>query len=191
MNQPPRGIQDLIYALEEGAGRAWLGRLFALLFAIFIGVVYHLTEFRNMVNPEAMDAAQVARQISEGKGFSTLFIRPLSIHLLQDQAKAHGKDPGKVLDEPRHPDLANAPLYPLLLAGWMKVAGFQFNIPARTEASAALRYQPDVQIAYLNLALFVVLIIQVYALGRRLFDPMVAKVAAAILYGTEIMWRFT
>src|SRR6185503_1839199 len=31
----------------------------------------------------------------------------------------------------------------------------------------------------------------VYLLGRKLFDPGVASVAACIVFGTELLWRFT
>jgi 4-amino-4-deoxy-L-arabinose transferase-like glycosyltransferase len=60
------------------------------------------SEFRGLALPEAMDVAQVGRHISEGEGFTTSFVRPLS---LAGVARAE-----------RHPDLYNAPLYPLVLA---------------------------------------------------------------------------
>lgn len=191
MNQPPKGIQEYIHSLEEGAGRAWLIRFFVVLFGVFIGVVYHLTEFRNLVNLDAMDQAQVARSLSRGEGFSTKFIRPLSLHLLQEKAKAEGRDPSKVLDGGHHPDLANPPLYPAWLALWMRLAPFRFDIPQVDDASAFTRYQPDVMLAAGNLLLFLVLLLQTYVLGRRLFDPFVAGVSTAILFTTELLWKFT
>lgn len=191
MNQPPKGIQDLVYSLEEGSARHLPRYFFVLLLSIFIGTVYHLTEFKNFGTAEAMDTAQLARNLAQGRGYTTRFIRPLSLHLLQQQKAAAKLDETQVLKQATHPDLANAPLYPLLLAGWMKVLPFNFKIPDARQESNFTRYQPDVLISYLNLALFLVAVGQVYFLGRKLFDPSVAAVAAAVVFGTELLWRFT
>ena len=48
--------------------------------------VYDLRCYRNMAAPEAMDAAQLARNISRGRGYTTQFIRPLSIYLTQQKS---------------------------------------------------------------------------------------------------------
>ena len=44
---------------------------------------YNMRGFKNMNNPEAMDSAQLARNIAEGKGYKTLCIRPFSVYLLE------------------------------------------------------------------------------------------------------------
>ena len=36
-----------------------------------------------MATQEAMDAAQLARNIAQGKGYTTLFIRPFSMYLVK------------------------------------------------------------------------------------------------------------
>ena len=75
-----------------------------------------------------MDAAQVARNLAEGHGFTTEFIRPFSIYLLQKHNRA--AHPEAMLSTNTvdlaqmngwHPDLANAPVYPVVLAGLMKL----------------------------------------------------------------------
>src|SRR5262245_37350014 len=111
MNQPPRGIQDYIHALEEGGGKILVRRGLLALLAIFVAVVYHLTEFRNFTTQEAMDSAQLARNLSNGEGFRTGFIRPLSLHLLKVKAQEEHRDEHAIYQAP-HPDLANPPLYP-------------------------------------------------------------------------------
>lgn len=97
MNQPPKGIQDYIYLLEEGAGKVWLRRFLFILIAAFLGTVYHLTEFKNLNAPEAMDAAQVGRNVAEGKGFTTQFIRPAAVFLLEKHAAKKGLPPNQTL----------------------------------------------------------------------------------------------
>ena len=75
-------LQEIIHALEVGAGARYL-RLAALFLGIVtIAVVYNLREFRNFHSEEAMDAAQVARNLAEGRGFTTRCIRPLSMGVL-------------------------------------------------------------------------------------------------------------
>ena len=70
-----------------------------------------------------MDASQLARNIAEGNGFKTKFIRPVAIDMLRQT--------GNVTDEElkkSFPDITHPPLYPLLLAGWMKLMPFEFEI---------------------------------------------------------------
>src|SRR6185312_3617864 len=82
--------------------------------------------FRNFSTQEAMDSAQVARNIAEGHGYTTLFVRPFSMYLIQNVNQK--KSPPKSADEKpdlsridgMHPDVSNPPVYPVVLAGWMK-----------------------------------------------------------------------
>lgn len=190
MNQPPKGIQDLIYSLEEGAGKVWLSRALFVLIATFLGAVFHLTEFRNLHAPEAMDAAQLGRNLSENKGFTTQFIRPASLYLLQKQAVKQGGSERGILRNP-HPDLANPPVYPLLLAGWMKLLPFKHMIMEQAGEGGFERHQPDVFISYLNLGFFALLLLQVFVFAKKLFDDRIAGISVAILFGCDVLWRFT
>jgi hypothetical protein len=60
----------------------WLHGVLALAFR------YDLRAYRNFSTPEAMDSAQLARNISEGKGYTTMFIRPFSLYLVQQHNEA-------------------------------------------------------------------------------------------------------
>lgn len=180
-------IQEWIHALEEGKG-ARVVRIFVTLLAlILLGALYDFREFQNLSTPEAMDAAQVARNLSRGEGFVTQFVRPLSIHLIEE----HGA-PSQPLDAARlkgpHPDLANAPLYPLFLAGMMKVLPFEFEIPTDRRVRVC---QPDVLITLVNQLLFIGVVLLVFQLAKRLFDTAVAWTSALLLAGTELLWRLS
>src|SRR5579872_1535408 len=113
-------LQDLIYRLEEGGGKIWLRIGAAALALALIALVYNWLCFRNMATQEAMDYAQLGRNIAEGKGFTTLFVRPFSIYLLQSRTNDSPplNAPWGTADLARlkgmHPDIANAPLYPFL-----------------------------------------------------------------------------
>jgi len=76
-----------------------------------VALLYDSFCFRNFTNPEAMDAAQLGRNIGEGKGYTTLYVRPLSLALTRE----HRADQSALLKE-GHPDISNPPVYPLLLA---------------------------------------------------------------------------
>jgi hypothetical protein len=174
--------------------------LAVLAVAVFTGG-YDLRAFKNFSSQEAMDSAQLARNISEGKGYTTLFIRPFSTYLIKQRyiAQFGQPDPGKIVDMAQvkgmHPDLANPPVYPYFLAGLMKVLPFRYPIvltkPFWNLGGKFYRYEPDFLIALVNQALLYILVALVFFMARFLFDPAVAWLSAAVLFGTEIMWRFT
>jgi hypothetical protein len=194
-------VQGWIHKLEN-AGGARLVKILVVALAFFVIVIwydYHCA--RNMAAPTAMEEAQLARNISRGKGFTTECIRPLSIYLIKKQHNVAGdKDPARL--NGNHPDISNPPVYPVVLAGLMKVLPFHFDTGLKgafwgvPDAKApggrrSLRFQPDFLITFFNQVLFVALLFVVYFWARRLFDPGVAAVSAAILIGTELLWRFS
>ncbi len=185
----PTGIQTWIHFLEEGAGRLWVRRFLLGVFAACVVVVYHFMEARNFMSPEAMDQAQLGRNLAEHHGYKTWVIRPLSIHLLQEKALATGASPNGLLKW-EHPDLENPPVYPLLLAGMFKVLPAKYSWGTAAEPAVLHRLPPEQAISWLNLGLFFIVVLQVYRLGRELFDPTVALLAATVTFGTELLWRF-
>ena len=121
-------IQSWIHRIEEGGGLRYLKYALIALVGATLILGYNLRGFKNMANAEAMDAAQLARNIAENKGYTTLFVRPFSLFLLQRaDADKNGPAPlGDTRDRGQirgmHPDLANAPVYPVVLAGLMKAS---------------------------------------------------------------------
>ena len=178
-------VQEIIHSLEEGKWAKRIRGLVLLLLIGSLGLVYYLNLTRNFTAPEAMDAAQLARNIADGRGYTTQFIRPLSLDILRQQ--------GAVSDEElrsKFPDITNPPVYPMLLAWLMKVLPFEFEIDLQ-KANEFKRYQPEFLIWLLNQVLFFVALIQVFRLGEKLFDPSVAWCAALVFLGTELYWRFS
>ena len=177
------GIQDWIHKLEEGEGTHYIKLAVMMLGLLGLTVVYDIREFKNFSTQEAMDTAQLARNISQGKGYTTDFIRPLSIHLLQ---KHRGEGVPVLRDD--HPDMANPPVYPVVLAGLMKAFPFRYDIQ---RGPRFWRYQPELLIAFFNQALFFLAAFLVFRLARRLFDVPVAWVSALIFVGSDLFWRFS
>jgi hypothetical protein len=184
----PSGLQEWIYKLEEGDGKSYVKFAAVLLGLFALLVVYDLRAYKNFHSREAMDAAQVARNLSQGKGFTTQFIRPFSYYLLQQHRQEKQLGNGtSILMEP-HPDLANPPVYPVVLAGLMKVLPFDYEIPAQ---SWNRRYQPEILIALFNQGLFLIAIFMTFRVARRLFDSSVAWISAILMAGTLLFWQFT
>jgi hypothetical protein len=193
-------LQDMIHKLEAG-GRGCFRYLPAILAGLLVALAYDLRDYRNFSTEEAMDAAQLGRRIAEGKGYTTLFIRPFSMYLISrtNQQRPGAPPPGKSADQARiqkaHPDIANAPVYPFLLAGLMKALPFDYSAsttqPFWSSDGHFWRYQPDFLIALVNEILFAALIVLTFCWARRLFDPMVAWTAALLMLGAELLWRFS
>jgi hypothetical protein len=200
---PP--LQDLLHKLEVGGGMRYLRVALAVLAVVLLIVGYNLRAFRNMSTPEAMDAAQLARNLAHGKGYTTLFIRPFSMFLVKKHnlRTQVAQQPGKVADLAQirgmHPDLANPPVYPVVLAALMKVLPFHYPVDTRhpfwsmgmSGRRVFYRYEPDFLIALFNQLLLLALIALVFFLARRLFDRGVAWLSAGLLLGTELLWRFS
>jgi len=196
-------LQTLIHHLEVGAGMRVFGRSMriglGILGALVLAAMDDLRAYRNMSTQEAMDSAQLARNISEGKGYTTLFVRPFSMFLIKQRAQAEqGKSELSLTADPAcvkrmHPDIANPPVYPVVLAGLMKALPFNFAIPTKPKAfwNSGGKYQPDLIISFFNQVLFFGVVASVFFLARRLFDAPVAWVSAFLLLGTELMWRFS
>ena len=84
--------------------------------ALAVFVFHGLVQFRGLVSAEAMEQAQVARNLAEGKGFSTGCVRPGDLGLL---ARRNTDMP----DVHALPDVRTPPLYPLLLSIGFRISG--------------------------------------------------------------------
>ncbi len=175
-------LQELIHRFEEGAGaRVVRGLLLAFAF-IGVALLYDSFCFRNLNTQEAMDSAQLARNIAEGNGFTTKFVRPFSMYLISRERA----DRNPLIKE-EHPDVANAPLYPLLLAPIVKLTPRQ-DLTAHKVFSIA---RSDLAIAIFNQIMLLIALGLVYVLARRWFDRSVAIIAALLFGLTELYWRFS
>ncbi len=177
----PLRLQELIHQLEVGKGTVYLKWVAILVGMIALAVVFDVRAYQNLWTQESMDAAQLGRNISEGKGYVTQFIRPFSMYLIK-RARPD-KDP--LVRQP-HPDISNPPFYPVVLAGLLKVAPIHYK--AQTGSAP---YQPDLWITILNQVLFLVAIFMVLRMAGRLFDPAVAWMSALVFAGSLVFWRFT
>jgi len=176
-------LQEIIHKVEHGPTYRYLAYVVGIIFFATVAVCYDLALYRNLSTIEGMDAAQLARNLAEGKGYHTDFVRPFSIHLLQ-------KHRGQTNAVPEmHPDLANPPVYPALLAGALNLMPFGYEVTSGIDTFRI--HAPDMWITGANQILFLIAIALVFFIARRLFDATVAWVSAGIVLGTEVLWRFT
>lgn len=193
-------LQDIIHYIEVGAGKRFMRIVLPCLAILVLGLLYDSRSWRNFSAPEAMDSAQLARNIANGKGYTTLFIRPLSVYLVQEHNKGKpaaspvASDPAQIKTA-AHPDLANAPVYPMVLAGLMKILPFHFavNLNSAFWANNGIfwRYQPDFIIGIFNQLFFFAAIAATYFIARKLFDDKVAQLATFLTLVCDVLWHFS
>src|ERR1051326_6647085 len=157
-------LQESIHKLEVGGGMRYLKIALIILGVLAIIAWYNIQSFKNMGTQEAMDSAQLARNIAQGKGYTTLFVRPFSMYLFKRENEMAASAVDKRLPEltrikDLHPDISNPPAYPIVLAGLMKVLPFHFDISSKpkifwTSRGEFWRYQPDFLISAFNQLLF-------------------------------------
>src|SRR5438105_4417091 len=105
MPGPADFIQRTVHMLEAGHLAAWLRRALLLVIIAAVAMVY-LYHFRGLATSDAMDQAQIGRELARGHGWHTQFVRPKAIALLQ----ANGRDVRKRI----WVDTYNAPLPPVV-----------------------------------------------------------------------------
>ena len=184
-------IQTAIHVLEAGAGHL-LVRWLAIGFGV-LGLVgyYDVHCYHNFSSPEAMDTAQLARNVAEGRGYTTDFIRPFSLYLVQQHNEAeHRLHPARVdadfarIKGDNHPDIVNPPVYPLIEAGVLKL------LPKDPPVTLG-RYLPEFVIAVVNQIFLLLTVWASFFMARRLFDTTVAWLTAMLTLGSEPLWQFS
>jgi hypothetical protein len=193
-------LQSLIQDIKVALAVRPVRYISITLLVLLVWGIYDVRCFRNMSAPEAMDAAQLGRNVASGRGFTTDFVRPFSIYLVRKSADPDSKDPAQL--KSGHPDIANAPAYPVVLASLMSALPFRFDAnlpgwfwstpdPNNPGKLQGLRYQPDFLIAIFNQVLFIAIIVLAFFWAKWQFDPRVAWTSVILLLGSELLWRFS
>ncbi len=172
-------IQRAVHALEMGGLAIWIRRMLIVVVAIALAVCYLIwpLPFRGLATSDAMDQAQIARAIAGGQGWSTEFARPLGI----TQLKANGKN----VERNIWLDTYNAPLPPLVNALPLLLVKPYWQMTP-TELTAA----GDEAIAVMSMLLFLLSIVVLFFLARRLFDQRLAVLVCALVLFGDIFWQY-
>jgi hypothetical protein len=170
-------VQSLLHAFEQGAAAVWLRRAMVATIIAAIAAIWLFVKFNGFNTPEAMDQAQIGRQIASGQGYTTLYARPLALNVML-QRTGQIKLP--------LPDVSQAPLGPLINAAVLKISGTEIAMPAREVVAPAERV-----IAVVSTLFFAGALIFCFLLGSRLFGAQLALIGTGMLIATDIFWRFS
>lgn len=169
-------LQSFLHYFEQGKAAVWLRWMAIVAVVGVLAVVWTVFEFNGFSEPEAMDQAQIGRQIASGRGFTTLYARPLALHL---ELARTGR-----IDRPL-PETSQAPLGPVINAAALRLGGMDFAFPPGATVSPAER-----AISLCAVAFFAGALVLAYLLGRRLFDAQLALLGVGLLTITDLLWRF-
>ena len=184
MNRP-RTAQELIHWLEAGDGARWirLAAVFALTLALSLLVAWK--QFHGPVTEATLLQADLGRQIARGEGFTTLVNFPQTAAFLR--VRGGQFDPAQPF-----PELYQAPLYPLVIAGALRAlpAGPREKLfaspPAPPDGFAADYFLLGLNVVLLWLAAWLT-----FDLGSRLFEPRAGGLAAFALLLSVPVWQQT
>jgi 4-amino-4-deoxy-L-arabinose transferase-like glycosyltransferase len=174
-------IQSAVWHIELGRGKKVLQWIAVVLLAVVLAIWYAAGQFKGLEKREAMDMAQLARNIARGEGFTTYVIRPLSLWHLKTFSDS--REPQLM----NHPDLYNPPLYPLALAGLFKLlppSVFEFKQDDRIYAPERWVILP------LNQVCLLLSLLLVYFWARQLFDQRVALTTGFLLLLSDTLWSY-
>jgi hypothetical protein len=154
---------------------------FLLMILLTLGNVFLL--FRGLSSPEAMDQAQIARQISRNEGITTKFIRPAAY---EQSKRAPDSNAGFM----NFRDTFHAPLNLLVNAAVFKIIDAGDNEKWKIPQKKMI-YGLDRVVAGVATMFFLLSIGVNYLLLSRIFDGKIAGVTAVLMLCCELMWNFS
>ncbi len=174
-----RAIQDFVYALKTGSLGLLLRRALAVVAIIALALFYLLHEFRGLATAQAMDQAQIGREIVRGHGWSTKFLRPLAV----GELKRHGREVLPALNT----DTYHAPIPPLVNAAALWLPERKgWHITKRDIVNSG-----DRAIALSAIVLFLMATGVFYLIAAELFDRRLALIACALIIVCDTFWQYS
>ncbi len=169
-------IQWLLHATEQGWLAKWVRHVVIATALVSLALGWMFVRFNGFNLPEAMDQAQIARQLATGQGYTTLYVRPLALHLALMRT---GRTPSPL------PDASQPPLGPVVHAPVLWLTG-----TASRMAPGNLVFSPERAIATTGFLFFAGSLLLTYLLIRRLFDQTLALLATGLVVASDLCWRF-
>jgi hypothetical protein len=154
---------------------------FLILIILTLGNLFVL--FQGLNSPQAMEQAQISREIARGKGLTTKMIRPIAY----DQAV---KAQSSTISLEGFQDTYHSPLNPLVNAAVFKMIG------ADRPDAWQLGKQEDIfpldRVVAVVCTLFFLMAIGVnYLLVSRIFDAKIAGVCAILMLFSQTLWDYS
>ncbi len=171
-------IQRAVHALEAGGLAVWIRRALTLAVVVGIALFYLIHEFRGLATSQAMDQAQIGRNLANGEGFRTDLVRPLAMGQLQ---RAHKNVAQRIWS-----DTYNAPLPPLVNAIALRPIKSSWKM-----SPSEILYGGDKIIAFMAICFFVASVVVLFFIARRLFDERLAALACALILLCDMLWQYS
>ena len=171
-------IQRSIHALEQGGMAVWIRRALGVAIVAGLAVFYFIHEFRGLATSQAMDQAQIGRNIASGQGWRTDLARPRGVGQLQ----ANGKNAAEAV----WIDTYHAPLPPLVDAVALLAVKARWKMTPRDVV-----YAGDKAIAAASITLFLASLVVLYLIATRLFDARLALLASGLVLICDTIWQYS
>ncbi len=172
-------VQTFVHKIEEGGWAKWMRTAVLMAFVAFVLNLWLVRDngFKGLTAQQAMDQAQVSRELAQGHGFSTRVIRPAALwQFRQNQGE---------FNVVRTPDTYNAPLNVVLNAPFLLIFRSMWEMSTKSLVFALDRVLVCVQLAYMLLAVWVS-----YLTFQRLFDHRLAVLVTWLLLLCQTLWNF-
>ena len=158
-------------------------RIIYFVMLVCLTLIHLLVLFRGLGTEQAMDQAQLGRQVARGEGLTTKNIRPLEHHL----AEAHVESTLPLIGLR---DTYHAPLNPLVLGAVFKLVGVDKE-GSWEMGPKELIYPLDRVVALVSTLFFLMSIGVTYLLVSRVFDAKIAGVTALLMLLCSLFWNFS
>jgi 4-amino-4-deoxy-L-arabinose transferase-like glycosyltransferase len=179
----PRTAQEFIHWLEVGEGARWIRRVAVVALTVAASLWLCRQQFHGPVSETTLLQADTARQLAEGQGFTTRVNYPQVAAILAREGVRF--DPHQP-----YPELYQAPLYSIVLAGGLRLMPGAKRDALFTSAPVAPDgFAGDYFLLGVNLVLLWAAAWLTFDLGRRLFEPRVGWVAAIALLISVPIWQ--
>ncbi|MFZ4779501.1 MAG: ArnT family glycosyltransferase [Terrimicrobiaceae bacterium] len=175
-------VQSAVHSLDQGKFAVFIkAGMFGVLI-IALSLLYLFVQFRGLENSSAMDQAQIARNLAAGRGFTTDYIRPVALRIIQRQA---GQESTNV-DLSRFPDFYQSPLSPWINSFALRMVKGQWKM-----TNTDIIYIGDRMVAATAMLFFILSVGVWYFVIAKLFDSKLALFACAAVLLTDLMWQFS
>lgn len=173
-------VQSFIHRLEEGGWAKWIRFSVVVAFCAFMISLWLFRDngFKGLSHAQAIDQAQVSREIARGNGFSTKFIRPAALWQFTENRGAFNVE--------RTPETYHAPLNPLINAPFLWLVRNWWPVSLKD-----IIYKPDKVLVSVQFGFMLLGILMSYLTVQRLFDHRLAVLVAWLLLLCQTLWDYS
>lgn len=153
----------------------------ALVLLCFIQLFF---TFKGLEKAEAMDQAQIARQLARGEGFTSKCMSPFDIYI---RSKTQEED----LHFDHYKATSYAPLHSAVLAVALRATGYHKFEQKRMVEDVEMVYDGDRVVAGVSTIFFILALVLSYILIRRLFDEILAATTVLLMGFSKLLLNFS